>query len=112
MADKEAQFADSSSGESQSQELQMQFLDQLDELEEGQLVEGTVIQITGDEVFVDIGYKAEGRISLEEFETRPAVGETVEVVLLRKDIRNGGVAVSKRKADEKRFYLEARRITP
>ncbi len=106
MADKEAQFADSSSGESQSQELQMQFLDQLDELEEGQLVEGTVIQITGDEVFVDIGYKAEGRISLEEFETRPEVGETVEVVLLRKDIRNGGVAVSKRKADEKRFWKD------
>ncbi len=106
MADKEAQFADSSSGESQSQELQMQFLDQLDELEEGQLVEGTVIQITGDEVFIDIGYKAEGRISLEEFETRPGVGETVEVVLLRKDIRNGGVAVSKRKADEKRFWKD------
>ncbi|MEX2444546.1 MAG: 30S ribosomal protein S1 [Alkalispirochaeta sp.] len=106
MADKEAQFADSSSGESQSQELQMQFLDQLDELEEGQLVEGTVIQISGDEVFIDIGYKAEGRISLEEFETRPAVGEMVEVVLLRKDIRNGGVAVSKRKADEKRFWKD------
>jgi small subunit ribosomal protein S1 len=30
----------------------------------------------------------------------------VEVVLLRKDIRNGGVAVSKRKADEKRFWKE------
>ena len=106
MADKEAQFADSSSGESQSQELQRQFLDQLDELEEGQLVEGTVIQISGDEVFIDIGYKAEGRISLDEFETAPGVGDTVEVVLLRKDIRNGGVAVSKRKADEKRFWKE------
>ena len=104
MADKEAQFADSSSSESHSQELQMQFLDQLDELEEGQLVEGTVIQISNDEVYIDIGYKAEGRISADEFETLPDVGDTVEVVLLRKDIRNGGVAVSKRKADEKRFW--------
>lgn len=106
MADKEAQFADSSSGESKPQELQQQFLDQLDALEEGQLVEGTVIQISGDEVFIDIGYKAEGRISLDEFESAPDVGDTVEVVLLRKDIRNGGVAVSKRKADEKRFWKE------
>lgn len=84
----------------------MQFLDQLDELEEGQLVEGTVIQISGDEVFVDIGYKAEGRIPMAEFEETPDVGDSVEVVLLRKDIRNGGVAVSKRKADEKRFWNE------
>ncbi|SIQ00044.1 small subunit ribosomal protein S1 [Alkalispirochaeta americana] len=106
MADKEAQFADSSSAEAQSQEMQMQFLDALDALEEGQLVEGTVIQISGDEVFVDIGYKAEGRIPMEEFETVPDVGGTVEVVLLRKDIRNGGVAVSKRKADEKRFWKD------
>lgn len=106
MTDKEAQFADSSSSETQSQEMQMQFLDQLDSLEEGQLVEGTVIQISGDEVFVDIGYKAEGRIPMEEFETEPGVGDTVEVVLLRKDIRNGGVAVSKRKADEKRFWKD------
>lgn len=106
MADKEAHFADSSSDESQSQELQMQFLEQLDELEEGQLVDGTIIQIGGDEVFVDIGYKAEGRIPMAEFEEKPVVGDTVEVVLLRKDIRNGGVAVSKRKADEKRFWKE------
>jgi len=84
----------------------MQFLDQLDALEEGQLVDGTVIQISGDEVFVDIGYKAEGRIPMAEFESVPDVGDTVEVVLLRKDIRNGGVAVSKRKADEKRFWKE------
>lgn len=106
MADKEAQFADSSSTESQSQELQMQFLEQLDSLEEGQLVEGTVVQISNDEVFVDIGYKAEGRIPLEELDTPPNVGDVLEVVLLRKDIRNGGVAVSKRKADEKRFWKE------
>lgn len=105
MAEQEAQFADSSS-DNQPQELQMQFLDQLDELEEGQLVDGTVIQISGDEVFVDIGYKAEGRIPMAEFESVPDVGDTVEVVLLRKDIRNGGVAVSKRKADEKRFWKE------
>ncbi len=106
MTEQEAQFADSSSENNQPSELQMQFLDQLDELEEGQLVDGTVIQISGDEVFVDIGYKAEGRIPMAEFETVPDVGDTVEVVLLRKDIRNGGVAVSKRKADEKRFWKE------
>lgn len=106
MAEQEAQFADSSSENQPTTDLQMQFLNQLDQLEEGQLVNGTVIQISGDEVFVDIGYKAEGRIPMAEFDSIPDVGDTVEVVLLRKDIRNGSVAVSKRKADEKRFWKD------
>lgn len=106
MAEKDAHIAGSSSAETHSQELQMQFLDQLDELEEGQLVEGTVVQINGDEVFVDIGYKAEGRVPTSEFDDVPSVGERVEVVFLSKSIRNGGVAISKRKADEKRFWKE------
>ncbi len=106
MAEKDAHITDSSTQESQPQELQMQFLDQLDALEEGQLVEGTVVQVSGDEVFVDIGYKAEGRIPLDELDEPPQVGDVFEVVLLRKDIRNGGVAVSKRKADEKKFWKE------
>ncbi len=106
MADKDAQFAEPSSQETQAQEMQMQFLEQLDALEEGQLVEGTVVQVSGEEVFIDIGYKAEGRIALDELDSIPEVGDVLEVVLLRKDIRNGGVSVSKRKADEKKFWKE------
>ncbi len=106
MADKEAQFADPSTEPNSQESMQQQFLEQLDDLEEGRLVEGTIIQVGGDEVFVDIGYKAEGRIPISEFDSPPKVGDTVEVVLMRKDIRNGGVAVSKQKADEKRFWKE------
>lgn len=105
MTDNEAAQADTfSTRQTTQQEMQQQFLEQLEELEEGQLVGGTVVQISGDEVFIDIGYKAEGRIPVNEFDTPPGIGDSVEVVLIRKDIRNGGVAVSKRKADEKRFW--------
>ncbi len=106
MAEKEAQPADPSETQTTAESMQEQFLDQLDEFEEGTLVTGQIIQVGPDEVFVDIGYKAEGRIPVGEFETVPDVGDSVEVVLVRKDIRNGGVAVSKRKADEKRFWKE------
>lgn len=105
MGDKEAHNAESVASDLQK-ELQDEFLKQLDELEEGQIVEGTVVQVGQDEVFVDIGYKAEGRIKLAEFEEPPQVGDNVRVVLLRRDIRNGGVPVSKRKADEKLFWKE------
>ena len=105
MTDNEAAQADAfSARQAMQQEMQKQFLEQLEELEEGQLVEGTVVQISGDEVFIDIGYKAEGRIPVNEFDAPPDIGNLVEVILVRKDIRNGGVAVSKRKADEKRFW--------
>lgn len=105
MGDKDTHNAESVASDLQK-ELQDEFLKQLDELEEGQIVEGTVVQVGQDEVFVDIGYKAEGRIKLAEFEEPPQVGDNVRVVLLRRDIRNGGVPVSKRKADEKLFWRE------
>lgn len=107
MTDKDTQFADSSLSEGEfQQEMERALDDQLDGLEEGQLIEGTVVQVSGDDVFIDIGYKAEGRVPVSEFDAEPAIGDTVEVVLLRKDIRHGGVSVSKRKADEKRFWKE------
>ena len=39
----------------------------LKNLQEGQIIRGRVIQVTPSEVIVDIGYKSEGVISIEEF---------------------------------------------
>ena len=84
--------------------LQEQYLQPLDELEVGQLVEGTVIQTGSETTFIDIGYKSEGRVPTEEFDEPPKVGDIVEVVLINKETLGGGVVVSKSKADEKRFW--------
>ena len=49
-----------------------------------QLVHGKVLSIDGDEVLVDIGYKSEGMVSLNEWaddEEKPNVGDTIEVLL-------------------------------
>ena len=40
-------------------QLQEEYLKSLESLEEGQLVDGTVIQVTPDQVFVDVGYKSD-----------------------------------------------------
>ena len=37
---------------------------------EGEIVKGTVVQVSDDEVIVDIGYKSEGVIPLDEFTRR------------------------------------------
>lgn len=78
-------------------------------LEDGQLVEGIVVQVSSEYVFLDIGYKSEGKIPVTEFaEKLPKAGDSVTVVLLRKDGRNGP-EVSKAKADAKQMWKDVRK---
>lgn len=82
-------------------QLQEQYLKTMNHLEEGDLVEGQVVQISEDCVFVDVGAKSEGKIPCSEFTELPSIGDTVTVVLLRKETRSGETHVSKSKADER-----------
>ncbi|MFP4362409.1 MAG: 30S ribosomal protein S1 [Spirochaetia bacterium] len=89
-------------------ELQEEYLKQLEQLEEGQLIEGTVVQVNDEQVFIDIGYKSEGKIPVSEFDKKPEIGETVDVVLINKENKRGEVILSKRKADAKVFWKDLR----
>ena len=90
-------------------QLQEEYLKSMDQLEEGQLVEGEVIQVTQDQVFIDVGYKSEGRIPVAEFEILPQVGDKVSVVLVQKENKYGQISVSKQKADVKVFWKVLRK---
>ena len=71
----------------------------------GQLVEGTVVQITSDYVYVDIGDKSEGLIPRMEFDgDLPKEGDVVQALLTGHN-QNGPV-LSKKKADSKRYLKE------
>ncbi len=96
----------SSTGKSLQNELQEEYLKSLGELEAGQLVDGSIVAVTSEQVFIDVGYKSEGKINLSEFEEPPSLGDTVRVILVTKEGRNGEVVVSKRKADEKVVWQE------
>ncbi len=88
-------------------QLQEQYLKSLEGLEEGDLVDGHVIQVTSDFVFVDVGYKSEGKIPVIEFgENVPKVGDVVSVILVKKEARNGEIVVSKKRADEKVYWRQ------
>jgi len=74
--------------------------------EEGQLVEGTVVQVTNEYVFLDVACKSEGRLPVEEFSgDLPNVGDKVQVFLIKKFGRNGP-EISKSKADAKRMWKD------
>ena len=70
----------------------------------GSLIEGTVSAVKGDDVFIDIGYKSEGAVSLSEFgaDAEVKVGDKVTVMLVQlENEKTGMVELSKRRADDK-----------
>ncbi|MDA3955371.1 30S ribosomal protein S1 [Oceanispirochaeta sp.] len=100
---------DAAAAENNSQtQLQEEYLKAMDQLEEGQLVDGYVIQVDSEFVFIDIGYKSEGKIPLAEFKEAPVIGENVSVVLVKREGKNGEIVVSKKKADAKVIWKELR----
>ncbi|MDA0990091.1 MAG: 30S ribosomal protein S1, partial [Verrucomicrobia bacterium] len=68
----------------------------------GTIVSGKVLEVRGNEVLVDIGYKSEGIISGNEFKDIKAVqpGDDLQVLLAEIEDENGMVILSKEKADE------------
>ncbi|MFL5359835.1 MAG: 30S ribosomal protein S1 [Myxococcales bacterium] len=81
------------------------------ELKENEIVKGTVVQVTKDYAVVDIGYKSEGQVPIQEFgllEGKPNVkaGDKVDVLLESRENDTGMVVLSKEKADKMRIWDE------
>jgi len=70
------------------------------------ILRGKIVNIINDDVIVDIGYKSEGIIPLEQFEDASKVqeGDEVEVLLEAVEDDSGMIALSKRKADRIRGW--------
>ncbi len=69
----------------------------------GKIVKGTILAIRGNEVLVDIGYKAEGIVPAGEFKDAAEikVGDQYDVLLVNMERDDGMVELSKARADEK-----------
>jgi small subunit ribosomal protein S1 len=86
------------------------------EITPGKIIKGKVIKVTPTGVLVDIGFKSEGVVPVEDFvdtdlqKLRP--GDEVEAILEKTDARDGYLLLSKKRADrlraldhlEKAFY--------
>ncbi len=79
-------------------------------LKEGEIVKGRIVSITDKEVRIDIGFKSEGVIPVQEFGRNlheAKFGDEVEVFLESVEDREGRLVLSKKRAD---FYRIWQRI--
>jgi len=72
----------------------------LSTITENELIDGTVISLTSREVVINIGYKSEGIVSLNEFRYNPELkpGDIVEVYVESQEDKNGQLRLSHKKA--------------
>ncbi len=80
----------------------------------GDVVQGTVVEVQSDYVLVDINYKSEGLIPINEFRVVDGVraikpGDQIEVYIDRVENENGMVVLSKDKADMLRAWNDISR---
>src|SRR5262249_20401846 len=81
------------------------------EFEVNKIVTGRVLGIQGDQVLVDVGYKSEGIIGLEEWKEEgldqpvlPKIGETIQVLLESVEDESGAIVLSYRKAKRQKEW--------
>src|SRR3982751_2633093 len=82
-----------------------------DNVKEGEILRGTVIAVGKDYAIVDVGYKSEGQVPLEEFRTADGSigvkpGDVVDVLLESRENDMGMVVLSKEKADRFKVWDE------
>lgn len=83
-------------------------------LHSGDIVKGHVINVTQDEVVVNLGYKSDGIISRDEVTKEVAadlpghfaVGDEIEVCVLQVDDGDGNVLLSRKKVDAMQEWVE------
>src|SRR5436189_763377 len=78
---------------------------------EGEVVKGTILKVTSSEVIVDVGFKSEGIIAIDEFldeagEVTVQPGDIVDVLLERTEDREGYVVLSREKAEKMKIWDE------
>src|SRR5437773_824176 len=82
-----------------------------EEVKEGEILRGTVIAVGKDYAIVDVGYKSEGQVPLEEFRLADGsigvkAGDIVDVLLESRENDAGMVVLSKEKADRFKVWDE------
>jgi small subunit ribosomal protein S1 len=67
---------------------------------DGELMKGSVVGVTKTDVVVNIGFKSDGLVSLNEFRDLPTlrVGDEVEVMVVEKEDREGHLHLSRKQA--------------
>jgi small subunit ribosomal protein S1 len=84
-------------------------------IQEGEVIRGHIVQVSDDFVMVDIGYKSEGQISIQEFrdetgQINAGIGDEIDVLLEFHDDDDGTIHLSKEKAAKIKVWDDISRI--
>lgn len=82
-----------------------------EEMEEGSIIKGNVVKIRDESVLVDVNFKSEGEIPIEEFQDRAgninvSEGDEVDVFVMNKNDLEGTIALSHKRAKRMRVLDE------
>lgn len=82
----------------------------MSQIVEGEIVKSKVLRVTENAVILDVGFKSEGSVPLDEFQDPQnlQVGDEVEVFLEHLEDQEGAVVLSKKKADFMRVWEKIR----
>ncbi len=73
---------------------------------EGTIINGKIVGISNNDVIIDVGYKSEGIIPMNEFTdlAEDPIGEQVEVYLEQLEDDNGAIVISKKRAEQQQAW--------
>ena len=92
-------------------ELEQMYERTLNKFSNNERVNGHVIRITDKEVVVDIGFKSEGLIPVDEFgKNIPELGDEIEIYVDKIEDRKGQLILSKKKADFLRAWERLKEV--
>src|SRR5205823_5977408 len=82
----------------------------LSNIEEGEIVKSKVLRVTDTAVILDVGFKSEGAVAIDEFKDPRSLkeGDEIEVFLEHLEDQEGAVVLSKKKADFMRVWERIR----
>jgi len=92
-------------------EFETLFEESLRTVKPGGVVKGRVVGITSTHVLIDVGYKSEGGIPIQEFSDRHGnlqvkVGDEVDVFFESPEGENGGIVLSRQRAENIKLWEE------
>ena len=101
-----------------SQTLDDAFNASMVQVEDGQLVAGSVVKIDREEVLLDIGFKSEGVIPRKELSIRNDVppselvslGDQLEALVIQKEDKEGRLILSKKRAQYEKAWGDVQRV--
>ena len=90
----------------------------MDQVEEGQLVAGTVVKVDREEALLDIGFKSEGVIPRRELSIRNdvsvdelvSVGDQIEALVIQKEDKEGRLILSKKRAQYEKAWGDVQEV--